>query len=121
MHEIKLIVKQILCIKLVKYWDKCTEMHGQQNVKICASVLILHLTTQLFTEHVKNKITELKSYGPSNRLPKAFPYHSLYIQWQRPSSAVLYKSVFIKWLSVNVRVTDGICQIFLRRISNGLL
>jgi len=26
------IVKQILCIKLVKYWDKYTEMHGQQNV-----------------------------------------------------------------------------------------
>jgi len=22
-----------LCIKLVKYWDKYTEMHGQQNVK----------------------------------------------------------------------------------------
>jgi len=34
MHEIKLILKQILCIKLVKYWDKYTEMHGQQNVKI---------------------------------------------------------------------------------------
>jgi len=33
-HEIKLIVKQILCIKLVKYRDKYTEMHGQQNVKI---------------------------------------------------------------------------------------
>jgi len=32
-HEIKLIVKQILCIKLVKYWDKYTEMHGQQNVR----------------------------------------------------------------------------------------
>jgi len=30
----KLIVKQILCIKLVKYWNKYTEMHGQQNVKI---------------------------------------------------------------------------------------
>jgi len=29
----KLIVKQILYIKLVKYWDKYTEMHGQQNVK----------------------------------------------------------------------------------------
>ena len=28
------IVKQILCIKLVKYWDKYTEMHGQQNVKM---------------------------------------------------------------------------------------
>ena len=30
---IKLIVKQILCIKLVKYWDKYTEMHGQQNAQ----------------------------------------------------------------------------------------
>ena len=29
----KLIVKQILCIKLIKYWDKYTEMHGQQNAK----------------------------------------------------------------------------------------
>jgi len=26
-------MKQILCIKLVKYRDKYTEMHGQQNVK----------------------------------------------------------------------------------------
>ena len=24
---------KILCIKLVKYWDKYTKMHGQQNVK----------------------------------------------------------------------------------------
>ena len=31
----KLIVKQnFLCIKLVNYWDKYTEMHGQQNIKI---------------------------------------------------------------------------------------
>jgi len=30
----KLIVKQIFCIKLVNYWDKYTEMQdGQQNVK----------------------------------------------------------------------------------------
>ena len=30
----KLIVKQnILCMKLVNYWDKYTEMRGQQNVK----------------------------------------------------------------------------------------
>jgi len=28
-----LIVKQILCIKFVKYWDKYAEMHGQTNVK----------------------------------------------------------------------------------------
>jgi len=34
MHEIKLIVKQILYIKLVKYRDKYTEMQGQQNVKV---------------------------------------------------------------------------------------
>ena len=33
MREIKLIVKQILCIILVKYWDKYTELHGQQNDK----------------------------------------------------------------------------------------
>ena len=32
----KLIVKRkSLCIKLVNYWDKCTETHGQQNVKMC--------------------------------------------------------------------------------------
>jgi len=30
----KLIVEQILFIKLVNYWDKCTEMYGQQNAKI---------------------------------------------------------------------------------------
>jgi len=29
----KLIVKQILFLKLVKYWDKYTKMNGQQNVK----------------------------------------------------------------------------------------
>jgi len=23
-----------MCIKLVNYWDKYTEMHGQQNVKV---------------------------------------------------------------------------------------
>jgi len=37
-HEIKLIVKQILCISLVKYWDKYTKMHGQQNVKIVEQI-----------------------------------------------------------------------------------
>ena len=79
---------------------------------ICASVLIVQLTTQLFTEHAKNEITELKCYGPSNLLTKAFPYHSLYIHWQHPSRPVLYKSVFIEWLSVNAKVTHGIGQIF---------
>ena len=60
-------------------------------------------------------------YGSSNGFPKVFLYHSLYIQWQRPSRAVLFESLFIKWLSVNTTVTDGIGQIFLWRISNGLL
>jgi len=32
-YEIKLTVKQILCINMVKYWDKYTAMHGQQKVK----------------------------------------------------------------------------------------
>jgi len=34
-------VKQILCIKLVKYSDKYTEVHGQQNVKIATLMFIL--------------------------------------------------------------------------------
>ena len=34
----KLIVKQILCIKLDNYKDKYTEMHGQQNIKTIAFV-----------------------------------------------------------------------------------
>jgi len=40
MHEIKLIVKKIWCIKLVNYSDKYTEMHGQQNVKIIEYLLL---------------------------------------------------------------------------------
>ena len=28
-----LVQNNMLCIKLVNYWDKYTEMHGQQNVK----------------------------------------------------------------------------------------
>ena len=47
-HEIKLIVKQILCIKLVKYWDKYTEMHGQQNVK--KKVFYIQCIINLYTQ-----------------------------------------------------------------------
>ena len=32
-------MKQILCIKLVKYLDKYTEMHGQENVKTLAVLM----------------------------------------------------------------------------------
>jgi len=31
---------KILCIKLDNYWDKYTEMQGQQNVKICYSIVV---------------------------------------------------------------------------------
>jgi len=57
MHKIcftiSFIVKKILCTKLVKYWDKCTEMQVQQNVKkkptcfgqfLCPSSGVLHCT-----------------------------------------------------------------------------
>ena len=40
-------MKQILCIKLVKYADKCTEMHGQQNVKIYTT-LSLNAVSKLY-------------------------------------------------------------------------
>ena len=32
---------KILCIKLVNYWDKYTEMHGQQNVKKTTYIIYL--------------------------------------------------------------------------------
>jgi len=39
----KTYCETILCIQLVKYWDKYTEMHGQQNVKkyihVCRSLI----------------------------------------------------------------------------------
>jgi len=39
----------MLCIKLVNYWDKCTEMHGQQNVKkYLTQVSTLRQTSFLF-------------------------------------------------------------------------
>jgi len=37
----------ILCIKLVKYWNKYTEMHDQQNVKIWFYVDISHIISGL--------------------------------------------------------------------------
>ena len=39
----KLIIKQILWIKLVNYWDKYTEMHGQQNIKINKDVSLMFI------------------------------------------------------------------------------
>jgi len=42
---------------LVKYWDKYTEMHGQQNVKIC------DINVQ---EHKLSAHTEQYSYGFKN-------------------------------------------------------
>jgi len=53
----KLIVKQILCIKLVKYWDKYTEMHGQQNVKKNSVKVLskIHLFTNWRTSELSLK------------------------------------------------------------------
>ena len=38
---------KILCIKLVKYWDKYTYMHGQQNVKTINWLCLLHFPIEL--------------------------------------------------------------------------
>jgi len=62
-YEIKHIVKQILCIKLVKYWDKYTEMHGQQNVKILSiymkyiCLFVIYISNQPRVIYVKNTTT----------------------------------------------------------------
>jgi len=50
----KLIVKQKnVCIKLVNYWYKYTEMHGQQNVKISSSLGENVFNLQYFTDQIK--------------------------------------------------------------------
>jgi len=54
---LKRIVKQILCINLVKYWDKYTEMHGQQNVRIqgvSKRVLQFWKRIEIYTEDIHN-------------------------------------------------------------------
>jgi len=33
-----MITDKFVCIKFVNYWDKYTEMHGQQNVKIWSRI-----------------------------------------------------------------------------------
>jgi hypothetical protein len=58
LHEIKLIVKQILCVKLVKYWDKYTKMHGQQNVKINMYIVKNHTHTHTYLH------TRIRMYMP---------------------------------------------------------
>ena len=45
----KLIVKQnFFCVKLVNYWDKYTEMHRQQNVKIDALISQIYFGIKLY-------------------------------------------------------------------------
>ena len=77
-HEIKLIVKQILCIKLVKYWDKYTEMHGQQNVKTgrwslssaetCSSTLCNYIIYSCVSVCHMSHITRYMSHGTCHML-----------------------------------------------------
>jgi len=54
-HEIKLIVKQILFTKLVKYWNKYTKMHGQQNVRTANSCVQWKQKSSCFSLLVPSK------------------------------------------------------------------
>jgi len=42
-----------LCIKSVKYWDKYTEMYGQQNVKNFLSSVTMHKTEDILSKKAK--------------------------------------------------------------------
>jgi len=42
---------KILCIKLVRYWEKYTEMHGQQKIKIWVCVSMCLLRVMSFLQH----------------------------------------------------------------------
>jgi len=55
----KLIVKKILCNKLVNYYDKYTEMHGQQNVKINMLVEVTTIVVLTQAILVKRVFVEL--------------------------------------------------------------
>ena len=47
---------------MVNYWDKYTQMHGQQNVKICDdSVCLLHTKNSII--FMKVSIWELRALG----------------------------------------------------------
>jgi len=60
----------VFCIKLVNYWDKYTEMYGQQNVKIWSSVhlsfcilLTRHSCSSSCNRHWSNICIERVSYN----------------------------------------------------------
>jgi len=46
----------MLCIKLVNYWYKYTEMHGQQNVKICYMFAALRASNKKKAKDFYNEI-----------------------------------------------------------------
>ena len=45
----------MLCIKLVNYWDKYTEMHGHQNVKICETGALITNTNKTADKNESSK------------------------------------------------------------------
>ena len=61
-------MKQILCIKLVKYWNKYAEMHGQQNVKICGELpaLSLHLFYGVYSWILYNPWNKKNHFSKQN-------------------------------------------------------
>ena len=100
-HEIKLIVKQILCIKLVKYWDKYTKIHGQQNVKIlingycCISLLFTLLQQMNIWRQMSSSalLGLLKQNRVSNKIHYILKRWILNICTQRDFFGALHKSV----------------------------
>ena len=47
-----------MCIKLVNYWDKYTEMHGQQNVKIGDNQFVAPAALLLIPQKTEDGQTE---------------------------------------------------------------
>ena len=84
---------KILCIKLVNYWDKCTEMHGQQNVKKKYRLLV--------------KTSILRMQKRCSRTP--YDIRCLLFLAKRKYANVLNISDKVLQWKFNFQVTDPLC------------
>jgi len=63
-------------IKLVNYWEKCTEMHSQQNVKNCGNICIVgQATDDNIIWHMRNTRCITKATYTHSKYVKIIAFH----------------------------------------------
>ena len=122
------------CIKLVKYWDKYTAMHGQQNVKILWRVTLCYFVWIVLCVIIVRRILCILDRASSWYLNNGWPtrWHLLYYillnMFQtliRPSSgASEYLLCCVDWLEAcwcyvaGLSVGDVVSECRLNHITN---